>query len=46
MQKHVQYICMFFTKPFREVQSSYFRLQLCDIIQVNAISTQVLASLF
>lgn len=37
---------MLVTEPFREVESSYFRLQLCNVIQVYAISTQVLASLF
>lgn len=36
---------MLITKPFGEVESSYFWLQLCDVIQVHAIRAQVLASL-
>ena len=36
---------VFVTILFREVESSDFRLQLCDVIQIYAISAQVLAPL-
>lgn len=33
-------------KPLREIKGCHFRLQLCDVIQVNSIRTKMAASLF